>query len=108
MNTYTITYGDSGKQAVVAKYFQHDYAGGWIAFKDDDNKVVLEVNDRLVKSIARNAGDSTVRAAIAEQIRNHCTPSQEAYQKGGDSLIAAVADWVENPPDWVTTGAKVW
>lgn len=38
---------------------------------------------------------------IAEAIRRHCTPSHEAYQRGGDFLIAAVADWIENPPEWV-------
>lgn len=39
--------------------------------------------------------------AIAEQVRRHCTPSPEAYAAGGDTLIAAVADWIENPPEWI-------
>jgi hypothetical protein len=41
------------------------------------------------------------RKEIAEQVRRHCTPSSDAYTKGGDTLIAAVADWIENPPEWV-------
>ena len=40
------------------------------------------------------------RKAIADQVRRNCTPSSEAYSKGGDSLIYAVCDWIENPPDW--------
>jgi hypothetical protein len=39
--------------------------------------------------------------AIVSKIRAHCTPSSEAYEKGGDHLILAVADWIENPPEWV-------
>lgn len=40
------------------------------------------------------------RKAIADQVRRNCTPSNEAYQRGGDTMIYAVADWIENPPDW--------
>lgn len=40
-------------------------------------------------------------ADIVAKIRAHCTPSAEAYRLGGDRLIAAVADWVESPPEWV-------
>jgi hypothetical protein len=40
------------------------------------------------------------RKAIADQVRRNCTPSSEAYSKGGDFLIYAVADWIENPPEW--------
>lgn len=42
------------------------------------------------------------RALIVREVRNHCTPSSVAYAAGGDSLIYAVADWIENPPEWVT------
>ena len=42
-----------------------------------------------------------VLAQVAGMIRRNCTPSTEAYQRGGDALIYAVADWVENPPEWV-------
>lgn len=45
--------------------------------------------------------EAAVRHAIAEQIRRHCTPSSEAYKAGGDTLIAEVADWIENTPEWV-------
>ena len=42
-----------------------------------------------------------VAELIVHKIRMHCTPSAEAYEKGGDFLVQAVADWIENPPDWV-------
>lgn len=40
------------------------------------------------------------RKAIADQVRRNCTPSSDGYARGGDVLIAEVADWIENPPDW--------
>jgi hypothetical protein len=42
------------------------------------------------------------RKAIADQVRTNCTPPSEAYSKGGDVLIYAVADWIESPPEWST------
>lgn len=47
------------------------------------------------------AMDKETLAQVAGMIRRNCTPSPEAYQRGGDALIYAVADWVENPPEWV-------
>lgn len=44
---------------------------------------------------------SDTAAQIVAAIRARCTPPHEAYTKGGDVLIAAVADWIENPPEWV-------
>lgn len=43
---------------------------------------------------------STVESIVAS-IRANCTPSREAYEAGGDQLVSAVADWVENPPEWL-------
>ncbi|MHC9046792.1 hypothetical protein ACYX8G_19580 [Microbacterium saperdae] len=43
-----------------------------------------------------------LRQQIADQVRRHCTPPAAAYAKGGDTLVAAVADWIENPEAWVT------
>lgn len=40
------------------------------------------------------------RKAIADQARRNCTPNHEAYTAGGDHLISAVLDWIENPPEW--------
>lgn len=40
------------------------------------------------------------RKAIADQVRRNCTPDSEAYDRGGDIMIRAVADWIENPPAW--------
>ena len=42
-----------------------------------------------------------IAAQIVKRVRENCTPSAEAYAKGGDFLIAAVADWIESPPEWV-------
>jgi len=43
---------------------------------------------------------STVKSIVAS-IRANCTPPVSAYSAGGDTLIGAVADWIENPPEWV-------
>lgn len=40
------------------------------------------------------------RLVIAEQVRRNCTLDWETVKKGGDALVYAVADWIENPPDW--------
>lgn len=45
--------------------------------------------------------EARTRKGIARQIKSNCTPSGEAYKAGGDALIAAVADWVADPPGWV-------
>lgn len=50
----------------------------------------------------RPEGTYLERATVAATVRRNCTPSGEAYAAGGDSLITAVADWIENPPEWVT------
>lgn len=53
---------------------------------------------------------SDTAGVIAARVRANCTPSSEAYAKGGDAIVAAVADWIESPPDWVdapwVAGAK--
>lgn len=40
------------------------------------------------------------RKAIADQVRRNCTPSSDAYARGGDFIVREVADWIENPPEW--------
>lgn len=52
-------------------------------------------------SVPEPAGTFTL-AQVATEIRLHCTLDWEVTKKGGDALISAVADWVENPPEWVT------
>ena len=47
------------------------------------------------------------RRDIAHQVRAHCTPSIEAYERGGDILIAAVADWIASPPPWALSARAV-
>lgn len=48
----------------------------------------------------REVMTATARA-ITEKVRLNCTPSSEAYERGGDFLIREVADWIDNPPEWV-------
>lgn len=48
----------------------------------------------------RQVRETTVTEIVAG-IRQSCTPSWEAYSKGGDFLVFAVADWIEHPPAWV-------
>ncbi|KTS90685.1 hypothetical protein NS183_07840 [Microbacterium testaceum] len=42
------------------------------------------------------------RKDIAEQVRRNCTPPWEAVISGSDAVVAAVAEWIANPPEWVT------
>jgi hypothetical protein len=42
-----------------------------------------------------------VAADIAARIRANYTASANTYAHGGDFLVEAVADWIENPPEWV-------
>lgn len=65
---------------------------------------------------ARNALDSYIdkivaearadeRKKIATQVRNNCTLPWP-LPVGTDPTIRAVADWIENPPEWVTGPAE--
>lgn len=56
--------------------------------------------DVAIQRAVQAAREATARDIVAK-VRQNCTPSGEAYEKGGDYLIAAVADWIENPPEWV-------
>lgn len=60
------------------------------------SKMLGEAFDRWLE-----ARDALYRRGVAEQVRRHCTPSSEAYKAGGDVLIAEVADWIEDTPEWV-------
>jgi hypothetical protein len=40
-------------------------------------------------------------ADIVTRVRQNCTPSSDAYDRGGDYIVRAVADWIEAPPEWV-------
>lgn len=39
--------------------------------------------------------------SIVANIHANCTVPSEVLNKGSDALIHAVADWVENPPEWL-------
>lgn len=65
-------------------------------------KQANELTEEIVSALAGLLAETTsARSEIAEQVRRHCTPSSEAYTRGGDFMIRAVADWIENPPGWV-------
>lgn len=40
-------------------------------------------------------------AEIVTKVRQNCTPSSDGYARGGDFIVREVADWIENPPEWV-------
>lgn len=53
--------------------------------------------------VQQHAIEQETRARIAKAVREHCTiTDDEAMKRGGDFLIAAVAAWIENPPERVT------
>ena len=54
----------------------------------------------LIEPPTDDEREAAWRKAIADQVRRNCTPSGDAYQQGGDYLVYAVADWIENPPEW--------
>ena len=56
--------------------------------------------DRALEAHDRQVAAKTT-ADIVARVRQSCTPSTEAYTKGGDFLIYAVAGWIEDPPEWV-------
>ena len=71
------------------------------------DEIVIDSQERelgvLAEDLATTVEEGTEaawRKAIADQVRRNCTPSSEAYTKGGHILIYAVADWIENPPEW--------
>lgn len=41
--------------------------------------------------------------AIAASIRANCTLDWDIIQQGSDATVYGVADWIENPPEWITT-----
>lgn len=43
------------------------------------------------------------REVIALQVRRHCTLTLPDGSVPSDATIQAVADWIENPPEWVPT-----
>lgn len=42
-----------------------------------------------------------VAATIVARVRANCTLDWDIVQKGGDHIVYGVADWIENPPEWV-------
>ena len=66
----------------------------------DEFDAAVAAHDAEVLATADRGNESAWRKAIADQVRRNYTPSGEAYEKGGDALIYAVCDWIENPPEW--------
>lgn len=62
---------------------------------------------RFMDEIVREAR-ADERRRIADQVRRNCTLPSARDSEGRivrhhrDDTIAAVADWIENPPEWVT------
>lgn len=54
-------------------------------------------------TVDREAVIAETVAAIAISVNNNCTPSSEAYTRGGDALIVAVAEWIGSPPEFITS-----
>lgn len=67
------------------------------------------VNDGPLASVNTSAAlaehDRALVAEIATAIRRHCTAPSELIGQT-DPLLAFVADWIENPPDWVTVSYR--
>ena len=51
--------------------------------------------------------DAALVSGITMRVRQNCTPSREAYERGGDFLVEAVADWIDDPPEWVDAPWRV-
>ena len=54
-----------------------------------------------VRELEDERVDTEWGKVIATKVRANCTLDWDVMQKGGDAIIYAVADWIENPPDWV-------
>lgn len=74
---------------------------GFICFIYGLTEVDASVHGPLTRLVPEGSERERVVAQIVTAVRQNCTPPNEAYSLGGDHLIAAVADWIENPPDWV-------
>jgi len=73
-----------------------DYPGG----EFEDAMYWVRKARAALAALSRPVPDDTAKQ-IADRVRKHCTPSVEAYRRGGDFLVEFVADWIENPPEWV-------
>jgi hypothetical protein len=80
----------------IRKMATEDDAGAWDAHQPLIALIAATPTSDAVRAIKAEAARE-----IAAKVRANCTPSSEAYSKGGDLLVYAVADWIENPPEWV-------
>ena len=51
------------------------------------------------------AHDAELRQTIANQVRRNCTLPWP-LPVGTDATVYAVADWIENPPEWVMAQSR--
>jgi hypothetical protein len=77
------------------------------ALGDDAMAEVQEIVDRETFDRWMRDHDAKLVAEIVSKVRMNCTPSAEAYARGGDFLVASVAGWIESPPRWVNAGWPV-
>ena len=69
---------------------------------DDDLRAEAARRGMTILDAEQARIERDARNQIAKAVREHCTiTDDEAMKRGGDYLIAAVADWIENPPEWV-------
>jgi hypothetical protein len=87
-------------QATIEKAIKA-YKDGPIAF-DQGFKTALAMYRIL--SVPSSTGGNDSRDAVheaAEAVRRHATPPSELASPKSDALLIWVADWIENPPEWV-------
>ena len=58
-------------------------------------------HERFQEIHYRGKFEADSRKAIADEVRRHCT-LPTPLPVGTDATVYAVADWIENPPAWVT------
>lgn len=88
---YTPTTGDVRDAYLRARYYLDNAPEGAEGYR----AVPLGFDRWLAKH------DAEVAATIADRVRRNCTPSVEALSADDYHLIYAVADWIENPPEWI-------
>lgn len=81
----------------------YSWALRWDAGDHEDRPDLakLQVDQRAEFDRMIAAHDAEMRKTIAEQVRRNCTLPWP-LPVGTDATVYAVADWIENPPEWVT------
>ena len=80
-----------------------DYDYARISRVTVDPHRLAEALRALLAASRREPSEATTRKAIADAVRHHCTltPNPMSGPYPLDATVQAVADWIENPPEWV-------